>query len=354
MFAEHPTGWLLLHGNYGCGKTHLAAAIANQAVTLGTPTLFLTVPDLLDWMRSSYDNPESSFEERFEDIRNVTLLVLDDFGTQNTTPWAQEKLFQILNYRYVNRLPLVITTNLYLQMLEGRIRSRLLDPELVTHIRILAPDFRNPREEAGHPELSTLGLYGNKSFDNFNPRHGVGLPADQVKLLDEALSFAVQYAENPQGWLVISGKTGSGKTHLAAAIGNFRTSLGFPPLFVVVPDLLDHLRATFNPNSPVSLDHRFEEVRTSPLLILDDLGTQSSTPWAKEKLFQLFNYRYVAELPTVITTSLSLNDIEDRLRTRMMDQRVCRFLSITVPEYYGVSYKKGGKKSPPTGRGRPG
>ncbi len=50
-FAGHLDGWLLITGQYGCGKTHLAAAIANQAVSLGVPTLFLTVPDLLDWLR---------------------------------------------------------------------------------------------------------------------------------------------------------------------------------------------------------------------------------------------------------------------------------------------------------------
>jgi len=352
MFAENPQGWLLLQGGYGCGKTHLAAAIANQAIALGIPTHFITVPDLLDWLRFAFDSRESSFEQRFDEIRTVNLLVLDDFGTQNATPWAQEKLFQILNHRYINRLPLVVTTNLALEEIEGRIRSRLVDPELVTPLRMLAPDYRNPKEEAGHHELSTLGLHADKTFGSFSLRYGEGVPLEDLKTLEDAFHTAQAFAENPQGWLVLSGKSGRGKTHLAAAIGNYRASLGLPPLLVVVPDLLDHLRATFNPNSSVSLDHRFEEVRTTPLLILDDLGTQSSTPWAKEKLFQLFNYRYVAELPTVITTSHSLNEIEDRLRTRMMDQRVCRFLSLTVPEFYGVSYKKGAKKPPP-GRGRP-
>ena len=65
---------------------------------------------------------------------------MDDFGTHNATPWAQEKLFQILNYRYINKLPLVVTTNLPLGQIEERIRSRLEDPDLVTQARILAAD----------------------------------------------------------------------------------------------------------------------------------------------------------------------------------------------------------------------
>ena len=54
---------------------------------------------------------------------------------------------------------------------------------------------------------------------------------------------------------------------------------------------LDHLRATFAPGGDVSYDEFFETVKNSPLLILDDFGTQSSTQWAREKLFQILNYR---------------------------------------------------------------
>ena len=78
-------------GETGCGKTHLAAAIANYAVESGIPTLFITVPDMLDSLRFSYNNPDTTFEQRFEEIRTAPLLILDDFGTENATPWAQEK-----------------------------------------------------------------------------------------------------------------------------------------------------------------------------------------------------------------------------------------------------------------------
>ena len=59
-----------------------------------------------------------------------------------------------------------------------------------------------------------------------------------------------------------------------------------------MPDLLDHLRATFAPGSDVSYDELFETVAIAPLLVLDDLGTQSSTQWAQEKMFQILNHRY--------------------------------------------------------------
>jgi DNA replication protein DnaC len=339
-YARNLNGWLLLQVGYGCGKTHLAAAIANFAVEMGVPTLFLTVPDLLDMLRFSYDSEDTTFESRFNEIRNASLLVLDDFGTQNATGWAQEKLFQIINYRYINKLPLVITTNLSLDDIEARFRSRLSDRELVTDVRINAPDYRRPLDDTGHPELSSLAMMGSKTFGSFEDRTGDGLPPDSMKSLQKALKVAHSYAERPKGWLVFMGSYGSGKTHLAAAIANYRARLGDPPLFIMVPDLLDHLRATFSPNSSVAFDRRFDEIRTAPLLILDDLGTQSMTPWVREKLYQLFNYRYNAELPTIITTSDSMDEMDARIRSRLLDGKLCTVYALNVPGYHGNRNKK--------------
>ncbi len=335
-FAGMQKGWLLLTGGYGSGKTHLAAAISNQAVAMGTATIFLTVPDLLDWLRFSFSgSSESNFETRFNEIRTAPLLVMDDFGTQSTTPWADEKLFQIINSRYINRLPTVITSNNQLNDFEGRIHSRLLDPDLVTHVHILAPDFRNPIDEFGHPELSSLNLHSRQSFGNFNFRKNENLLKEDLESLTEAFQVSQAFAENPKGWLSIHGTYGSGKTHLAAAIGNYQAAKGMPPLFVVVPDLLDYLRAAFAPNSGMSLDKRFNEIRTARLLILDDLGTQSATPWAKEKIYQLFNYRYNAELPTVITSSFLPDQLDQRIYSRLSDRRLCRLVVISAPGYTG-------------------
>lgn len=344
QFADNPEGWLLLQGRYGCGKTHLAAAIANRAVSLGISTLFITVPDLLDTLRYAYHDPDYTFEERFEEIRRVPLLIMDDFGTQNATPWAQEKLFQILNFRYINRLPMVITTNLSLEEIEGRIRSRLQDPEIVTRVRILAPDYRNPTDDTGHHALSSLSMLSHLTFGNFSLRKGEDISKDELGSLERAFKACEAFAKEPRGWLVLTGGYGVGKTHLAAAIANYRAGLGFPPMFVSVPDLLDHLRATFNPNSPITYDRLFEEVRTAPLLILDDLGAQSMTPWVREKLYQLFNYRYNSELPTVITTSLLIEELDPRIRSRMLDTRKCDIYAITVPDYRGGAEAKPRRK----------
>jgi DNA replication protein DnaC len=342
-FAQSLKGWLLIQGGYGCGKTHLAAAIANFAASLGVPALFITVPDLLDRLRFTYDDPDTTFEERFDEIRQAPLLVMDDFGTQNATPWAQEKLFQILNYRYINRLPLVVTTNTPLGEVEERIISRLLDPELVTRVNIQAPDYRRPADDTGHPALSSLEFHADQTFGSFENRRREGLSTEEVENLEKALKDSTEYAENPEGWLVFIGDPGCGKTHLAAAIANYRAKMGQMPLFISAIDLLDHLRATFAPGSTVSYDHRFNEIKTTPLLILDGLGTHSATPWAREKLFQLIDHRYNAELPTVITMAKSIEEFEKtepQIISRMLDQRLCRKIAIIAPKYHGQPRKK--------------
>ncbi len=337
-FAQECIGWLILKGGYGCGKTHLAAAISNYRIANGQPVLFVVVPDLLDHLRATYaPTSQVSYDERFEQVRAAPLLILDDLGTQNTTPWAQEKLYQILNYRYNARLPTVITTNRELEEIDLRLRSRLVDPDLAEITTILAPDFRRSGVSQDQSELSSLRYHSDKTFQTFDLR-AHELPLEEHKNLRRAFAIAQGYAENPADWLVFTGPYGCGKTHLAAAIANYRVNQGYPALFVVVPDLLDHLRATFSPQSLVSYDQRFEEVRDASLLILDDLGTQSSTTWAKEKLFQLFNHRYNARLPTVITMQESVEELEKtnpRLSSRILDFSRCTVFAVIAPSYRG-------------------
>jgi len=332
-YVEHPSGWLILFGGYGCGKTHLAAAIANRVIGRGQAALFVVVPDLLDYLRATF-GPSSpvSYDERFEEVRNSPLLILDDLGTQSSTPWAQEKLFQILNYRYNARLPTVITTNQRMEDIDLRIRSRMVDPALTKLVTILAPDFRHGGIDQEQSELSSLTLLEQMTFDSFSLRQDE-LPPDEQANLKRAFDLCRDFAERPEGWLVLTGEYGSGKTHLAAAVANERASTGHAALFVVVPDLLDHLRATFSPTSQVRFDRRFDEVRTVPMLVLDDLGTESASPWAQEKLFQLFNHRYNARLPTIITMAQPIDKVDPRLRTRMLDLKLCTVFAIIAPSY---------------------
>lgn len=339
-FAQNPQGWLILKGGYGCGKTHLAAAIANACVEQGQPVLFITVPDLLDHLRAAFSPASSTgYDARFEQVRKAPLLILDDLGVESRTPWAQEKLFQIFNYRYNARLATVITTNHELEDIPLQLRSRLVDLDIARIVSMTAPDYRRGGVPQDQSNLSTLNLHTHQTFESFDLRQGE-LGPEEEESLKEALDKARSFAKNPAGWLLFTGAYGCGKTHLAAAIANYRVQRGYPALFVVVPDLLDHLRDTFNPQSTVTFYQQFEEVRRAPLLVLDDLGTESATPWAREKLYQIFDYRYNANLPTIITTAKFLNEIDPRLETRMLDESRCTPAPILVPAYRGGSAKK--------------
>jgi DNA replication protein DnaC len=336
-YAAAPDGWLLLEGTYGCGKTHLAAAVGNARLQYEESVLFITTPDLLDHLRNTY-GPQSDvgYDEMFDRMRNAPLLILDDLGVENPSAWAQEKLFQLLNHRYSNMLPTVITTNADLDVLDPRIRSRLLDDTIIHRIRISAPDYRTP-VQSQRDQLSSLPLYSGMTFDNFDTR--TGLTPDHRENLERILMAAKSYAEVPMGWLALVGGYGSGKTHLAAAIANYQQDRGTNVIFVTIPDLLDYLRVTFSPNSG-SFDRRFNMVRNAPLLVLDDLGTESATAWAREKLFQLLNHRYVANLPTVLTSATQVEDMDERLRSRLLDRRRCTVFAITAPSYAARTYRK--------------
>ncbi len=331
-YAAEPDGWLVLHGPSGSGKTHIAAAVANDVIHRGVPALLISVPDFLDYLRGAYaPNAETPFDSLFEQVKDAPLLILDDLGVQSATPWAQEKLFQVLNQRFIERRPTVITLGRPLAEMDPQLLSRLTAPGLAT---VLATGAVSSRLRA--TDALDLPRFGEMTFTNFDPRTYDALDRRQHQSIEGALKTSQSYAEQPDGWLVFTGDNGVGKTHLAAAIANHCRAKGIETLFVVVPDLLDHLRYTFGPQSDVSYDELFEGVRTVPLLVLDDLGAHATTSWAQEKLYQIINYRYNAQLATVVTMNISLDELaqdEPRVASRLADPRFSIAFNIDVPNY---------------------
>jgi DNA replication protein DnaC len=327
-FADEPEGWLVLTGPSGCGKTHLAVAIANQCIEKNRPVFYITTPDLLDHLRSSFNpNSEMPYDEFFEQVRNTPVLILDDLGAQSGTPWAKEKLEQLINHRYSNQLPTVVVSILPVDELEERIRTRLLASNLY---QLCAFDEKSPAllNFGWAPEFK---LQRSMTFDSFNKRDD--LPLKERENLEEAFIKASAYAEAPVGWIVLLGVNGCGKTHLAAAIVNYRYQNKQPALFIVVPDFLDHLRSTFSPESKTSYDQLFESVKNAPLLVLDDFGQQTTTPWAQEKLYQVINYRYNAQLPTVVTTNCAIEELDTPIASRFIDPGISFTFNIIAPDY---------------------
>ena len=346
-FAEAPAGWLVFSGPSGCGKTHLAASIAGQCIENGTSALFMVVPDLLDHLRSAYQpGAESGYDELFELVRNAPVLILDDLGVQNATAWVDEKLFQLINHRYASQLPTVITTNLELTAFDQRIQTRLSDVTLSKVHQLEGGSGTS----MGDLDSLDLPLLRGMTFKPFDPKF-YGRNPGEMRDAQEAYRTAMKYAEDPQQWLILAGHTGRGKTRLAAAIGNYCRENGRDVMLVVVPDLLDGLRAGYNPNNPRDFDAIFDRVRNTQLLILDDLGAQSGTAWADEKLFQLLNHRYNACLATVITTNLTTPEMEPRVVSRITDLEVSTIILMGAFDFWG-KVANAPVRTPPR-RGRP-
>lgn len=147
-YARKPEGWLYLMGGYGAGKSHLAYAIARDVIRQGKPAVAITLADLLGTLREAINF--GNFEEVFRDISDVYLLVLDDVGAERGTEWGTELFYRLINYRYMQRLPTVFTSNFDVSHFEARISSRLSEGMLsgTPFCRVLnvpASDFR-PRK----------------------------------------------------------------------------------------------------------------------------------------------------------------------------------------------------------------
>lgn len=163
-------------------------------------------------------------------------------------------------------------------------------------------------------EQSNIGRlvgYQEMSFESFEFWH----PGVQ-----KAYGAASSFANTPRSWLVLQGPNGCGKTHLAVAAAKQCLDNGQAVLFGRVPDLLDNLRNTFSHSSDESFEEEFCKIRDAEVLVLDDLGAESDSSWAAEKLYRLVDYRYCARSRTVITTNnINLAKIDSRISSRLGD-----------------------------------
>ncbi len=143
-YAAQPAGFLLLHGSYGNGKTHLAMAIGNDCLERGIEGFFYTAPDLLDKLQvAQFDSPQA-FDHLMETLCRAELLIVDDLGAERSTETREMRMFQILNERYQRRLPTVITSNFApnAPRFEPRLRSRLGDEAVVQSVFCAGADYR--------------------------------------------------------------------------------------------------------------------------------------------------------------------------------------------------------------------
>ena len=157
--------------------------------------------------------------------------------------------------------------------------------------------------------------------------------------LSEALEISKAYFENPDGWLLFTGPTGVGKTHLSVAIAEKRIKSLKPVYFGFIPNILEKLR-NFN-NRDNQTEGYLAFLIECPFLIIDDLGSQVNSNWAEEKIYQIIVNRHNNGLPTIITTRASniseqlvFNpQISEAIQSRLQDTKMVNEFAIVSQDY---------------------
>lgn len=132
---------IIFTGGVGSGKTHLAASIANYLLRKEVKVVFGTMSDFLEKIKEGFSTDSN---ETIKALRCADLLVIDDFGKEKETEWVKEQIFKIINARYENNLPIVITTELsakaILTRFDKAVYSRI--NECCFPIKVEADDYR--------------------------------------------------------------------------------------------------------------------------------------------------------------------------------------------------------------------
>ena len=126
---------LYLSGSFGSGKTYLVAALFNELAKKNISSALVYYPELLRSLKSSFG---SDYEEKFDFIKTVPILLLDDIGAENTTSWSRDEVLgPILQYRMEEELPTFFTSNLMLNELENALSTTNNGTEKVKAKRII-------------------------------------------------------------------------------------------------------------------------------------------------------------------------------------------------------------------------
>lgn len=140
--------WLVLAGDVGTGKTHLAIGILRARAEANPPEFghFLPVAELLSWVRQGIGVPPGSLEPdtdlRVQMASEWPFLALDDMGAHYDTPWAEARLQEILDARYRYERETIVTLNVGMEQFPDRLSSRLRDNRVGWHFILKGPDYR--------------------------------------------------------------------------------------------------------------------------------------------------------------------------------------------------------------------
>mgnify|MGYP006423259887 CR=1 FL=1 len=141
--------------------------------------------------------------------------------------------------------------------------------------------------------------------------------------------------------IIYSGRYGTGKTHLAAAILKKIIEQGYSGLFISTPTLISKFKQSWDKNNELKEHELINSMQEVDLLLLDDLGSENPKGWIRERLFTIINSRYEKMLPTVITTNCDLGEISEQLGGRIESRiyEMCKGVRLNGKDYRQKEFK---------------
>lgn len=119
---------LLLHGKPGNGKTYLSNCIANRLLQGYVPVISVSINGLLQRIQKTYNSYGKEGEDQvLISLSNADLLIIDDLGTEQSTEWSKSKIYNIIDSRYRNGLPIIVSTNKSISELKELYEERTTD-----------------------------------------------------------------------------------------------------------------------------------------------------------------------------------------------------------------------------------
>ena len=132
---------MYLHGNFGCGKTYLIATLFNELAKKGEKSAIIYFPEFLRSLKVSMlsrEQEEISFGDKYEYVKRIPFLLIDDLGAENVTSWGRDEILgTLLQYRMTEELPTFFTSNLTIEELESHLAISSKKEEKVKARRII-------------------------------------------------------------------------------------------------------------------------------------------------------------------------------------------------------------------------
>ncbi|QCI15727.1 DNA replication protein DnaC [Buchnera aphidicola] len=157
-------------------------------------------------------------------------------------------------------------------------------------------------------------LYMNCSFDNYKIEHD-----GQKKVLKASKRYAEEFNENIASF-IFSGKPGTGKNHLASAIGNYLILHGKSILIVTVADLMSNMKGTFSGNSNITEENLLHNLSSVDLLMIDEIGMQTESRYEKVIINQIVDRRSSSKRSTGMLSNLDHKGMKNLLGERVIDR----------------------------------